>query len=535
MTNRREVLQGGIALTGLPPLARSSWASSDARATVPDSTTQSTLPAELRSATEILTLLHERRLGSLELLEMLLTRVARLNPELNAVVAMDLEGARRDARAADNVPRDRHGPLHGMPMTIKDAWEVVGMPATCGMPELTQHRPLQDADAVARLKAAGAIVFGKTNTPFAAADHQSYNPVYGVTRNPWNPERTPGGSSGGAAAAVAAGFTPLELGSDIGGSIRCPAHFCGVFGHKASYGVVPTRGHIPPPPGSLAATQLGVGGPLARSAADLEFALDILAAPAELDRAAWSVRLPASRHGRLDEFRVALWADQNGYSVDRACVEAMHAYARDLRGAGARVDEEARPDIDIAASDDLYVAMLFSIVTRGMPEEILALTEQVAADMKADFRSYPARIARAVRTSYADFCALLERQQGLCHAWRRFFERYDVILCPIMPTVAFPHDHSGNGPGHIGQYSRTVTVDGRPCPYLNGLQWPGLATVANLPATAIPTGKRIDGLPMGVQVIGPYLEDRTTLRFAQLAEQALGGFIPAPSVVQSPA
>jgi amidase len=179
--------------------------------------------------------------------------------------------------------------------------------------------------------------------------------------------------------------------------------------------------------------------------------------------------------------------------------------------------------------------MLFSIVTRGMPEEILALTEQVAADMKADFRSYPARIARAVRTSYADFCALLERQQGLCHAWRRFFERYDVILCPIMPTVAFPHDHSGNGPGHIAQYSRTVTVDGRPCPYLNGLQWPGLATVANLPATAIPTGKRIDGLPMGVQVIGPYLEDRTTLRFAQLAEQALGGFIPAPSVVQSPA
>ncbi len=499
------------------------------------STSQSTLPVELRSATEILALLRERKLGSLELLEMLLTRVERLNPGLNAVVAMDIESARRDARAADNLPRDQRGPLHGMPITIKDAWEVVGMPATCGMPELARHRPEQDADAVARLRAAGAVLFGKTNVPLGAADGQSYNPVYGVTRNPWNPERTPGGSSGGAAAAVAAGFTPLELGSDIGGSIRIPAHFCGIYGHKTSYGVVPMRGHIPPPPGSLTAPLLGIGGPLARSAADLELALDILAAPAEPDRTAWSVRIPPSRHERLEEFRVALWADQKAYSVDRACVEAMHAYAKDLRGAGVDVDDEARPDIDVAASDDLYVAMLFSIVTAGMPEPILALIEQVAVDMKADARSYPARIARAVRMSYAEFCALREQQQRLCRAWRRFFERYDVILCPITSTVAFPHDHSGSGPGHVAQYSRTITVDGRPCPYMNVLQWPGLATVVNLPGTAIPTGKHIDGLPMGVQVIGPYLEDRTTLRFAQLAEQALGGFIPAPGVVRPPA
>jgi len=488
-------------------------------------------PIELLSATGLLQMLRERRLGALELLDLLLARVERVNPALNAVVALNAADARRDARAADDLPADRRGPLHGLPLTFKDAWEVVGLPATCGMPQLAQHRPLRDADAVARLRAAGAIPFGKTNVPLAAADHQSYNAVYGATSNPWNVARTPGGSSGGAAAAVAAGLTPLELGSDIGGSIRCPAHFCGVYGHKSSYGIVPTRGHIPPPPGTLATAPLNVGGPIARSAADLEMALDILVAPSAPDAAAWSIRLPAARRTRLGDFRVALWADQKAYSVDARCVEAMHAYADDLRRVGVAVDETARPEIDPWASDDLYVAMLFSVVCAGMPEEVLALTERVAADMRADARSYPARIARAVRTTYAESRMLLEQQQQLCRSWRRFFDSYDLIICPIMPTVAFPHDPSGSGPAHIAQYTRTVLVDGRPCPYLNGLQWPGLTTIAHLPATAVPIGRRIDGLPMGVQLIGPYLEDRTPLRFAQLVERALGGFVAPPGVL----
>jgi amidase len=485
-------------------------------------------PVELRSATRLLQMLREREIGALELLDLLLARVERLNPGLNAVVALNAAEARRDARAADNRAADRRGPLHGLPLTLKDVWEAVGLPATCGFPELAHHRPLHDADAVARLRAAGAIPFGKTNVPLAAADHQSYNAVYGASNNPWNPARTPGGSSGGAAAALAAGFTPLELGSDIGGSIRCPAHFCGVYGHKPSYGIVPMRGHIPPPPGALATVPLGVGGPMARSAADLELALDILIAPPAADAAAWSIRLPPPRHARLNEFRVALWADQKAFSVDARCLEAMHGFADDLRRAGVAVDETARPELDPLASDDLYVAMLFSVVCAGMPEEVLALTERVAADMQAEARSYPARIARAVRMTQAQFMVLLEQQQQLCRRWRRFFESYDLIICPIMPTVAFPHDRSGTGPGHIAQYTRTVLVDGKPCPYLNGLQWPGLVTVANLPATAVPTGRRIDGLPMGVQLVGPYLEDRTPLRFAQLIEQALGGFVPPP-------
>jgi amidase len=484
---------------------------------------------ELQSAAQLLQLLRERKLGSLELLDLQLSRIERLNPALNAVVAMDIEGARQSARAADNTPSDRRGPLHGLPITIKDAYEVTGMPATCGFPHLAKHLPQRDADAVARLRAAGAIPFGKTNIPLAAADHQSYNPVYGTTNNPWDFERTPGGSSGGAAAAVAAGFSALELGSDIGGSIRCPSHFCGVYGHKSSYGLVPLRGHIPPAPGALSVPSLGVAGPIARSAADLELALDILAAPATTDLIAWSIRVPPSRHERLSDFRVALWADQKAYTVDSRCLAAMHSYADDLRRAGVRVDEQARPEINIDESDDIYVAILFSTVSMGMPEDVLAQTERVARELNAGARSYPTRIARAVRLTHHDFLALEEQQQKLRTLWARFFAGYDLILCPIMPTVAFPHDHSGTGPGHIAQYSRTTIVDGKPVPYLNGLQWPGLVTVAHLPATAIPTGRRIDGMPMGLQAVGPYLEDRTPLRFAQLASQALGsGYTPPP-------
>jgi amidase len=471
---------------------------------------------ELGTAAELLARLRGGQLGSLELLDAQLERIERLDGELNAVVALDADAAREAARAADNAPAGGRGPLHGLPMTIKDSYEVAGMPATCGFAHLAGHVPARDADAVARLRAAGAIPFGKTNLPMAAADHQSFNPLYGTTSNPWDTGRTPGGSSGGAAAAVAAGFTPLELGSDIGGSIRCPAHFCGVYGHKPSYGMVPLRGHIPPDPGELLAPPLGVAGPLARSAADLELALDVLA-PAPP---------PHSRHERLDGFRVALWADGEGYSVDARCLEAMHGYAEDLRRLGVTVDEAARPEIDLRDSDDLYVAMLFATVSAGMPEELLAQTE--AAGAGADPGGYPARIAKAVRLTHHEFVALQERQLQLQEAWRRFFEDVDLILCPVMPTVAFPHDHSGDGPGHIAQYTRTTIVDGRPVPYMNGLQWPGLVTVANLPATALPTGRLIDGLPMGIQAVGPFGEDRTPLRFAALAEREIAGFRAPP-------
>ena len=483
---------------------------------------------ELQSATRLLARLKSRELGAVELLDVLLSRIERLNPELNAVVVLDAARARAAARAAENPAVAAHGPLHGLPMTFKDAWEVADMTASCGVPMLQSHRPARDADAVAGLRRAGVIPFGKTNVPTLAADHQSYNPVYGTSNNPWDLGRTPGGSSGGAAAAVAAGFTPLELGSDIGGSIRCPSHFCGVYGHKSSFGIVPMRGHIPPMPGAFTSPPLGIAGPIARAPEDLERALDVLAAPAELDHTAWSVKIPASRHERLDGFRVAVWADQTAYSVDSRYCAAIEGYARDLQAAGMHVDFTARPPIDPFASDDLYVAMLFRAISVGMDEAMLLEIERAAVHYGSNPRGYPERIARAVRMSHAEAELLREDQQRLCRQWARFFMEFDLILCPIVPTVAYRHDHSGRGSGHIAQYSRSLLVDGKAVPYMNGLQWPGVATVANLPATAIPTGRFIDGMPVGLQAIAPYLEDRTALRFAQLAAAAVGGFVAPP-------
>lgn len=488
------------------------------------------LPLEFQSATEILGLLQARKIGAVELLNLHLARIEKYNPTLNAVVAMDVEGALEAARHADKLPASKLSPLHGLPMTIKDSYEVVGMPATCGLPFLADYRPQQDAEAVAQLKAAGAIVFGKTNMPPGAFDWQSYNPIYGLTTNPWDSGRTPGGSSGGSAAALAAGFSPLELGTDMGGSIRCPSHFCGIYGHKPSYGVVPMRGTLPPLPGQEMRLEMVVGGPMARSAVDLELALDVLVAPSESLRAAWNVRIPASRHERLKDFRVALWADDSGYAVDSRSLEAMHAYADDLRRLGVSVDVAARPDIDLQASYDAYLMTLLPLLGGGLPPDVHQHFLEIATATRSDNANYEARAGRALAMRHYEYYAVLEQRERLYRAWREFFNRYDLLICPVMQTVAYPHDRRGDGavdPINVGK-ARDLIVNGSSHQYMDRLQWPSLATVSNLPATAVPTGRFIDGVPMGVQVIGPYLEDRTPLRFAQLVERELGGFQVPP-------
>lgn len=470
--------------------------------------------------------LRAREIGAVELLDEHFKAVAARNPAINAVVALDENGARAAARKADNASAEviAASPLHGLPMTIKDTYEVAGMTATCGLPALAQHRPDTDADPVAALRRVGAIPFGKTNVPVMASDHQSYNPVYGLTRNPWNLERTAGGSSGGAAAALAAGLTPLELGSDIGGSIRVPSHCCGVYGHKSSFGIVPKRGHIPPMPGELSSAQLSVAGPLARSAHDLELALDVLAGPEPLADTAWSLKLRAARHGRISDYRVALWADSSVYPLESASQAAIEAFADDIARLGATVDRKAKPPIPFADSYRLYFEVLMSIVSARKPDDEHAAA--TVAPPQGDSASYAAVMARAAHQSLARWNELCEMREHLFRAWREFFRDYDVVLCPNLPTVAFPHDMSGDGPE--AQLDRRIMVDGVARPYLDNLMWPGLATVANLPATAIPTGRFVGGLPVGVQFIGPFLEDRTPLRLAQLIEDALGGFKPPP-------
>ncbi|HEY5143207.1 MAG TPA: amidase [Solirubrobacteraceae bacterium] len=466
-----------------------------------------------------------RELSAVEALDATLARVAQVNPQINAIVALDEERARAAAADADAALArgDQAGPLHGVPMTIKDSWETEGLVTACGAPELAQHVPAADAPAVARLRAAGAVVFGKTNTPLMAMDVQAYNAVYGTTNNPWNLERTSGGSSGGACAALAAGLTPLELGSDIGGSIRTPASWCGVYGHKSSYGVVPQRGHIPGPPGALGEPDLGVAGPLARSAEDLDLALRLVAGPDRWDARAWSLELPAPRASALRDFRVAAWLDDASCRVDDAVRERHEALVEALRGAGVQVDTEARPALSLDDAVSVYLPLLGAAISAGLPPELYdGLVELVAAsDPQED--SPMIGYARVLTISARDRAFMNEWRQQQRAAWSDFFERFDVLLTPVTPVPAIPHDHSSPMP------MRTVTVNGEARSYLDLFSWIAPATGSLLPATSAPVGLTADGLPVGIQIVGPHLEDRTPIAFAKAIAEVAGGFTAPPA------
>jgi len=476
------------------------------------------------TAITLLARLARREIGSRELLEHLVARIERLDGRTRAVVSLDLERARARADEADRALArgERWGPLHGLPMTIKDSIETAGLRTTSGSKVFELHVPGRDAVAVQRLKAAGAIVFGKTNLPTFAMDTQSYNPLFGTTNNPWDLSRTAGGSSGGAAAALAAGFTPLELGSDIGGSIRNPAHFCGVFGHKPSWGIVPQRGHVPGPPGTLSEADIAVVGPMARSAADLALMLDVIAGPDEPDAVAWQLALPPPRRRALHEFRVVAWFDEPAMPIDDELRAVYASLVTRLRERGVAVDESRRPRLDPAKALATYWQLLFAATSAGPPREVFDGLVQAAATLDAADDSANARLARLATQRHRQWLAANEARLKLREAWRAFFGEADVLLCPVSASAAFPHDHSEP----IG--SRTIEVNGKPFPYTDQLAWAGFIGVVGLPSTSVPVGRTARGLPVGVQVVGPRLEDRTPLVFAMAMEEALGGFVAPP-------
>lgn len=464
---------------------------------------------------ETMAALGARRIGAVELLEHMLARQARLGPQVNAVVEVQADQARAEAAAFD--AGGRRGALAGLPMTIKDTYEVAGFGCTAGIPDLAGYRSPSDADAVAQLRGAGAVVWGKTNVPLAASDHQSYNPIHGMTRNPWNPDRTVGGSSGGAGAALASGLTALELGSDIGGSIRVPSHYCGVWGHKPSYGIVPQRGHVPPMPGTLAPSALAVCGPMARCAADLELALDLLTgAPTE----GWRLSLPEARVAGLKGARIAVWTGGNPVDPDYAA--AIHRFAGDLAQAGARITVLDQAPAPLVGDDDLYIALLFATIGADLPPEALDAYAAAAAAFPGD--SLPARVARATRSSHGEYAQLFERQQRQIAAWAAWFGGFDALVCPVSMNVAFPH-RTDDGHGPIPQMFRTLEVGGQARPYMENLFWPGIATLAHLPATARPLPGQVHGMPAGIQIIGPAFGDRTTLAIARGMDAEFGGFV----------
>jgi|SoiMethySBSTD1v2_1073268.scaffolds.fasta_scaffold40820_3 amidase len=476
-----------------------------------------------RPAVALAKALRAGELGSRELLEHYVARVERLNSRVNAIVTLDLERARRRADAADaaRARGELWGPLHGLPMTIKDSFETAGLRSTCGVPELAEHVPARDATAVGRIAAAGAVVFGKTNAPTWAMDVQTYNPVFGTTNNPWDTARSPGGSSGGAAAAIAAGLTGLELGSDIGGSIRNPAHFCGVYGHKSSFGIVPGRGHLPPAPGTLADTDIGVFGPLGRSADDLALLLEVIAGPEEDQAVGWRLALPPPRRGALADYRVAAWLDDPACPVDDAVRGRLEATVEALAGAGVRVDTRVRP-VDFAEAYRDYLQLLLPVTMAGAPESTIAALAEHARQLDPDDDGLQARLSRFATQRHRDWLVADERRQRHRAAWAALFRDYDVLLCPVTPSTAITHDHEGD------VFSRTIQVNGKTRLYADQVAWAGVIGMVFLPATVAPVGRTSAGLPVGVQIVGPYLEDRTPLDFARRLGDVIGGFEPPP-------
>lgn len=461
-----------------------------------------------RPLTDIVTHLESRAVGAVELLEAHLARVERLDPAITAVVTLDADRAFATARKVDaeRVAGEPLGPLAGVPITIKDAIATEGIRSTGGAVELRDHVPETDAAAVATVRRAGAIVFGKTNVPRWSGDYQTFNELFGTTNNPWDLDRTPGGSSGGPAAAVAMGFTGFEIGTDIGGSIRVPSSFCGIYGHKPSFGVIPTYGYLDSVRFHRNVSDVNVLGPLARSIEDLDLLFGLLAGPNPDDAVGWRLDLPPSRATELSDFRVAAWLDSDFAPVDPSVGAVLGSAVAALESAGARIDHDARPALDPAAAA-YDGSLLISLATAISDSDELAGPDR--AHEPVSHRQWDVR----------------HRERGrVRRRWAEFFDDVDVLLCPVTPIPPFRHVHSEQGSNWA-----TATIDEfGGMPYGQLVLWNALIGSAYLPVTTPPVGFTADGLPVGIQVVAPYLHDHTALTFARRITEVVGGYQPPP-------
>jgi amidase len=472
------------------------------------------------TATEMLAALDAGRTTPCDLLEMHLGRIAKYNPEINAIVVPNTERARERAAAADaeRAAGKAEGAFHGLPVTIKESYQVAGLQATAGIDDLAGNIPDEDGPIAEKVFGAGAVLIGKTNVPPFLADWQSSNAIYGRTVNPWDHSRTPGGSTGGGAAAVAAGLSPLEFGSDIGGSIRVPAAFCGIFGHKPSDTALPRSGGFPPESPPNPASIMSVQGPLARSATDLELAFDVVAGAEPGEDIGWRLDIRPARHESLADFRVAVMPAIDFVPVDPEIVAALESVVGTLYRLGAKVQEAKPNGFDAREHHALYVGILNAIMLQRMGAEERAMT--VEALRRSD-DEFAAATIRGVQATAADYFMMLRERDRFRRMYREFFRDWDILLAPITIVPAFHHDDAPFP-------ERRLRIDGKVVYYNRQVVHPGLATLAGQPATAFPVTRSSDGLPIGLQAIGPYLEDRTPLRFAQLLEREIGGFVPPP-------
>jgi amidase len=472
-----------------------------------------------QSATQLAALIRRKKVGCLELLDHFLARIEKYNPKLNAIVWMDKDKARKRAKAADAALKKgkRWGALHGVPMSIKESYQVAGSPTTWGAPVMKDNVTGTTAVAAQRMIDAGVTLFAKTNVPLMLADWQSYNAVYGTTGNPWDLGRTPGGSSGGSSAALATGLTAIDAGSDIGSSIRNPAHYCGVFGHKPTFGLITYRGHALP--GAVAAPDISVVGPLARSADDLDTALDIMAGPDPDDGGYMKVALPKCEKASLRQFRVAVKLTDANSEVDGEYADRLQMLADRLAKAGCKV-KEAAPGIDTARLHDVYIRLLRAATSARMPESEIADWQQALAGGETD--EFLARSVDGVTMSHRRWLQLNNERHQMRLKFNAFFEDYDILLCPVAASAAFPHDHENEGK----RWRRRITVNDKRVPPTDQLFWAGYSGLVFLPSTVGPAGLTASGLPTGYQAIARQGHDKTSIAFAKLVEKAFGGFEP---------
>jgi amidase len=479
-----------------------------------------------KTATELSSALAAKKVSAVELAQDAIGRIERHDGKINAICVRDFARGLEAARAADATrARGETRPLLGIPLTVKESYNVAGLPTTWGFPAQKDFTPPEDALAISRVKAAGGVILGKTNVPLGLGDWQSYNEIYGTTNNPFDLGRTPGGSSGGSAAALAAGYGPLSLGSDIGGSLRVPAFHCGVYAHKPTFALVPLRGHTPPPfPPLPLDHDMAVIGPMARSAADLTLLLDTIAGPDPMEAGkAYKLVLPPPRHSDLKNFRVLLIDTDPVMPTSRSVRTAIEKLAANLAKAGATVTRESPLLPDFGASSRLYMRMLMSFLAVSFLPEMYAGAQAAAAKLAPNDMSLTAERLRGIALSHRDWVMANGGRARLRVQWRELFKSFDAVICPVMPTPAYPHDHSED------QETRRINIDGKDYAYQDQLAWPGIATLPGLPATALPIGLSPEGLPVGVQIVGPWLEDRTPLKLAELIEREFGGFVPPPA------
>ena len=471
------------------------------------------------TATAALAALRARKVSSRELTDHVLARIAAHDPTLHAFVTVIADGARAAARAADEAEARREplGPLHGLPVLVKDEFLTAGVRTTAASAEFAQLVPTEDAVVVARLKRAGAIIVGKTNLPDSGQDWQSFNPIAGTASNPWDLTRTPGGSTGGGAAALAAGLGFLEVGSDIGGSVRIPSHFCGIYGHKPTHDLVPIFGHLPPPPGVRWPMPLLVAGPMARSPEDLLLELSVIGGPEEDIALRWT--LPPPRKKQLSGYRIGYVLEHPFCPLDAEVRRVLEAALDALRRAGATLVEGFPAGVAPQAAHDLYGFIMGAVMAVNLPPEERARRAEL---LRAGER-HP-RIVGSVAT-HLDYQFREEERLQMRGAFQRYFGQLDAFVCPVTFTAAFPHDHS------MPLQNRSIQTSGGPRPYLDIEKWPCFANLLGLPATSAPVGRTASGLPVGLQIIGPAWEDATPIDIAAKLTREVGGFEPPPAFV----